>query len=73
MTATDMATRPEGESTGRGLFGWTWRETRGFLFVLPWLFGRYLPCSDCHVIRCFCSRPVFLFVLLELHAVAPCR
>jgi multiple sugar transport system permease protein len=39
MTATDMATRPEGESPGRGLFGWTWRETRGFLFVLPWLFG----------------------------------
>lgn len=39
MTATDMATRPEGESAGRGLFGWTWRETRGFLFVLPWLFG----------------------------------
>ena len=39
MTATDMVTRPEGKSPGRGLFGWTWRETRGFLFVLPWLFG----------------------------------
>jgi multiple sugar transport system permease protein len=39
MSATDMATPPAAQAEGRGIFGWTWRETRGFLFVFPWLVG----------------------------------
>ena len=39
MSATDMARPPAAQAEGRGLFGWTWKETRGFLFVLPWLVG----------------------------------
>ena len=39
MSATDMATPPAARAEGRGLFGWTWKETRGFLFILPWLVG----------------------------------
>ena len=39
MSATDMATPPAAQAEGRGIFGWTWKETRGFLFVFPWLVG----------------------------------
>ena len=39
MTATDMASPPTGIRRRRGILGWTWKETQGFLFVLPWLFG----------------------------------
>ncbi len=38
MAATNQAA-PRTGAKRRGLLGWTWRETRGFLFVLPWLFG----------------------------------
>ena len=34
----DQAVAPS-ESGRRGFLGWSWRETRGFLFVLPWLIG----------------------------------
>ena len=34
----DKAIAPS-ESGRRGFLGWSWRETRGFLFVLPWLIG----------------------------------
>jgi multiple sugar transport system permease protein len=39
MTAADMASAPTPARRGRGLFGWTWKETQGFLFIFPWLFG----------------------------------
>ena len=39
MTATDIASAPIGVRRRRGIFGWTWKETQGFLFILPWLFG----------------------------------
>ena len=39
MTATDMASAPAPARRRRGLFGWTWKETQGFLFIFPWLFG----------------------------------
>jgi len=34
----DQATSPTPRNNRR-LLGWTWRETRGFLFVVPWLIG----------------------------------
>ena len=34
----DQAT-PPAPRNNRRLLGWTWRETRGFLFVVPWLIG----------------------------------
>lgn len=39
MTATDMASAPTPMRRRRGILGWTWKETQGFLFILPWLFG----------------------------------
>ena len=39
MTATDMASAPAPVRRRRGLLGWTWKETQGFLFIFPWLFG----------------------------------
>ena len=39
MTATDMASPPTGVRPKRGILGWTWKETQGFLFIFPWLFG----------------------------------
>ena len=39
MTATDMASAPTPIRRRRGILGWTWKETQGFLFIFPWLFG----------------------------------
>ncbi len=39
MTASDMATPPAKSLGRRGILGWTWKDVRGFLFVLPWLVG----------------------------------
>ncbi len=39
MTASDMATPPVASPGSRGILGWTWKDVRGFLFVLPWLVG----------------------------------
>ena len=39
MTASDMATPPANPLGRRGILGWTWKDVRGFLFVLPWLVG----------------------------------
>ena len=40
MSARDLAQAPGVmRHERRNLFGWTWKETQGFLFVLPWLIG----------------------------------
>jgi len=40
MGVTGVAGPPTGiKQARRNAFGWTWKETQGFLFVLPWLVG----------------------------------